>query len=301
MKKILVIGCKGQLGQDCVSVFSENNLVTGLDYPEIDITSEESVSKIIDQIQPDWVINCAAYTDVERAESDHDACFKVNAVGPKNLAKACKKTNSGLIHISTDYVFDLGCPHDADEWCCPNPLNAYGKSKLAGENEILNSDLDQGFVVRTAWLYSQHKKNFLKTMLRLAIKGSPFKVVDDQYGCPTWSYSLAKQIRTITENSDRIGPRLIHAAGQGFTSWYEFAKTFLDLMEIDSSMMSPCKTEDYPTKAKRPASSILKDKVLFDAGFLEIPSWKTDLETFVQKYKADLIIETYKLLSNPEH
>ena len=288
--KIVIIGINGQLGSDCLTLLSADHDVVGCDIPEIDITSKKSVDDFINQNQPDVIINCAAYTAVDNCEKETALAWQVNAEGPKYLAQAAARLNSRLIHISTDYVFDgyKEVPNPYLETDTPNPLSEYGKSKLAGE-EVVAEYAPNHVILRTAWLYSATGKNFLKTILKLAVSDPDreLKVVDDQYGSLTWSYTLALQIQKLVQ-SDLRG--IMHTTAEGYSSWYEAARYFLDGMEVPYKMV-PCTTAEYPTPAHRPANSILANQVLLDAGISTFVSWQEDIDTFITRYKKQLLDE----------
>lgn len=288
--KIVIIGSKGQLGSDCCQVLSEENETTGCDIPKIDITSKNNVDSYLDEMQPDVIVNCAAYTAVDGCESELDLSWKVNAEGPKFLAQAADRRGSRLIQVSTDYVFDGNkpAPEAYLENDTPNPLSQYGRSKLAGEEAVQEYCSDY-IILRTAWLYSGVGGNFLKTMLRLTTQNPEreLKVVNDQYGSLTWSYTLALQIKRLL-SSDIQG--VAHTTSEGYSTWYEAACYFLDTMGV-SYKMRPCTTEEYPTPAHRPANSILENKVLKDAGINEFKDWKEDIELFVERYREQLLKE----------
>lgn len=288
--KLLVVGSRGQLGSDCCALLNEENEITGCDIPVIDITSKDSVDSYISEIQPEVIINCAAYTAVDGCESELDLSWKVNAEGPKYLAQAAQKIGSRLIQVSTDYIFDGNrvAPQPYFESDSPNPLSQYGRSKLAGE-EAVAENCSNYVILRTAWLYSSTGKNFLKTILRLVTQDSKreLKVVDDQYGSLTWSYTLAQQIQKLLR-SDLTG--VMHTTSEGYSTWYQAAKYFLDTMDVPYAMR-PCTTAEYPTPAHRPANSILENKVLNDAGLSTFVDWKDDINSFVAKHREDLLKE----------
>ena len=277
MKKILVIGSKGQLGTDCMSVLGAE--VVGVDLPEIDISDRFQCLETLDSIRPDVVVNCAAYTAVDACETD-PACWKVNADGPKHLAEWTEGNRAFLLHVSTDYVFSGDKPLfevsvETDE---PGPISEYGKSKLAGEQSIAEQT-DRYAILRTAWLYGANGNNFLKTMLRLTLQnpGKEFKVVNDQYGSPTWSHTLARQIRAVVEQR-MTG--IFHATSEGYCTWYELACSFLEQLGIEHSFV-PCGTEEFPTPTKRPANSILENARLKELGINVFEDWEIELKTFV--------------------
>jgi len=288
--RIAIIGVNGQLGSDCHTIFSADNETVGCDIPEVNIGSRKSVNIFLDETHPDVIINCAAYTAVDNCEQETALSWQINADGPKYLAQAAARLNSRLIHISTDYVFDgyKNIPEPYIETDTPNPLSQYGKTKLAGEKNVSEYAPDH-VILRTAWLYSSSGKNFLKTMLKLAVSDSnrELKVVKDQYGSLTWSYTLALQIEKLL-HSDLQG--ILHSTAEGYSNWYEAARYFLDGMDVPYTM-SPCTTAEYPTPAHRPANSILANKVLLNAGLSAFVSWQKDIDTFIQKYRSQLLKE----------
>lgn len=279
--KVLIIGANGQLGQDCRKLFADGNEVRCLDLPDIDITDEASVRARVAEFQPDAVINCAAWTAVDKAESNETACTRINADGPANIAKALEGTGAKFVHISTDYVFDGQKPlyqvytEDDD----PAPVSVYGRTKRAGELPVLA--YDKGAVLRTAWLYGETGQNFLRTMLKLSMRmpKAPIRVVDDQYGSPTWSGSLARQIKILLE---RFTPGLYHATSQGYCSWYGLTKYYFEAAGIDCEVL-PIKTEEYPTPAKRPRNSILENACFKKLGIDVMPDWKVDVDAFAKR------------------
>ena len=288
--KIVIIGAKGQLGSDCCKILAAQNETVGCDIPAIDIGSKTSVDEYLTGMKPDVIINCAAYTAVDACETEQELAWKVNSDGPRHIAQAAERLGSRLIHISTDYVFDgkKQIPESYIETDEPNPLSQYGKSKLAGE-EAVAQYASNHVILRTAWLYSASGKNFLKTMLKLAVSGPAreLKVVDDQYGSLTWSYTLALQIQQLL-NSNLTG--IMHTTSEEHSSWYTGARYFLDAMGVPYKM-SPCTTAEYPTPAHRPANSILANKVLEDAGLSTFTSWQEDVDKFVAENKEQLLAE----------
>ncbi|MFT5697286.1 MAG: dTDP-4-dehydrorhamnose reductase [Desulforhopalus sp.] len=288
--KLLVIGSRGQLGSDCCTLLAPENEITGCDIPKIDIGSKESVDKYLDEIQPEVIVNCAAYTAVDGCESDLELSWKVNAEGPKYLAQGAERIGSRLIQISTDYIFDGNrpAPDPYFETDSPNPLSQYGKSKLAGE-EAVTKYCSNHVILRTAWLYSATGKNFLKTMLKLVTQDPTreLKVVNDQYGSLTWSYTLALQIQKLL-HSKLTG--IVHTTSEGYSTWYEAARYFLDTMDVPYKMR-PCTTAEYPTPAHRPANSILENRVLKEAGMSTFIDWREDINTFVDRHREELLAE----------
>lgn len=288
--KIVIIGAGGQLGSDCCNLLSAENETIGCDLPRIDIGNQASVDAYLDATKPQIIINCAAYTAVDACETEQELSWKINAEGPKYLAQAANRLGSRLIHISTDYVFDgtKPAPQAYLETDTPNPLSQYGRSKLAGEQAVAEFCANH-VILRTAWLYSAYGKNFLKTMLKLAVNNPAkgLKVVHDQHGSLTWSFTLTEQIRRII-HSDLTG--IMHATSEGHSTWYEAARYFLDAMGVGYSMQ-PCTTAEYPTPAHRPANSILENKVLKDAGIASFVSWQEDIDKFVAGHREQLLAE----------
>ncbi len=287
--RVLITGARGQLGTECTRVLRPHYDVIPLSSAELDITNLIQVSERIKEQRPHVVINCAAYTKVDDCEVNAERADRVNHIGPKNLAMVCKEAGSRLIHISTDYVFDGTRPppegyHEGDTPC---PISVYGQSKLRGEVAVLDT-WEDSLVIRTSWVYGSTGHNFLKTILRLCLGGKvPLKVVDDQYGSPTWAYGLALQIRALLDSSVK---GIVHATGQGYTTWYGFARYFLGLMEVPCSI-TPCTTEEYPTMAKRPPNSILEPRILNSLGLLVMRDWKEDLKDWVKEAREGLIRE----------
>lgn len=295
--KILVLGCRGQLGSDCMKVLAKAGIdAIGMDFPDVDITSSTSLAAALDSATPDIAVNCAAYTAVDKAESDCAACRILNAAAPWIIGKECAKRNVKIIHISTDYVFDGERePPDAYlEGDTTRPQSVYGRTKLEGEESLASSGAEYS-ILRTAWLYGANGKNFPKTMLRLAMSSKTPSVVADQWGSPTWSYRLAEQILAVA--TARNFPKGIHhATSEGYTNWYDFAQTFLSMMEVPVTI-TPCTTADYPTPAKRPHCSILENKTLKDAGLNVMRDWKEDLREFTALFGDALLAETAAQLS----
>lgn len=286
--KIAIIGSRGQLGQDCCAILARANQISGCDIPRIDIADSRIVEGYIDETRPEVIINCAAYTAVDACEKEIELCRRVNAEGPKHLARAASRHNCRLIHISTDYVFDgrLTPPAGYSETDTTNPLSEYGRSKLAGEQAVLEYAPDR-VILRTAWLYSVHGGNFLKTMLRLALQDPkrPLKVVNDQYGSLTWSRTLALQIERLLSPAIQ---GVVHATSEGYSTWYQAACYFLEAMEVEHNLQ-PCTTAEYPTLACRPANSILANTRLDAAGVSTFVDWRKDVDMFVTLYREQLL------------
>jgi len=293
--KIVIIGAHGQLGSDCCRLFAPEHETVGCDLPRIDIGNEVSVQEYLTAQRPDVIVNCAAYTAVDACEKEVELAWRINAEGPKYLARAADKLGCRLIHISTDYVFDgkKPVPTAYVETDATNPLSEYGRSKLAGEQAVAEACADH-VILRTAWLYSGYGKNFLKTMLKLALADPDreLKVVDDQHGSLTWSRPLARQIERLLP-PDITG--IAHATAEGHSTWYQAARYFLDAMQVDYAMR-PCTTAEYPTPAHRPANSILENAVLKKAGISAFVDWREDLDRYVAEYREQLLVEARRVM-----
>ena len=288
--KLLITGAGGQLGQDCVQLMLDRHDICALTSRHLDISDAKAVQETVACIQPQVLINCAAYTAVDACETERERCMIVNAQGPANLAKSCAAFGCRLIHISTDYVFagNKAIPEAYLEEDAAGPLSAYGKSKQAGEQAVANF-LENHLILRTAWLYGIGGKNFLKTMLHLAIADPQrvIRVVNDQHGALTWTARLAEQIEQMLA-SDVTG--IVHATAEGNCTWFAGAKYFLDAMQVPYSL-EPCTTAEYPTPAHRPANSILENKRLKTYGLNVMRNWQDDIDEFVRLYREELLEE----------
>lgn len=289
--KTLVLGANGQLGRDCLECLPAGSAV-GLDLPDIDITSADSIARALDAHAPGAVVNCAAFTAVDKAESCEEAARTVNAIAPGLVGRECARRGIRVVHISTDYVFDglREPPTPYVETDAPAPLSAYGRTKREGEERLLDSGAHAA-ILRTAWLYGAHGRNFPKTMLRLALAHPtrPLRVVDDQWGSPTWSWRLARQIATVLAAST-FPQGVFHATAHGFTTWHVFAETFLRAMGCDAQVL-PCATADYPTPARRPRNSILDNAALTRLGLDTMADWRDDVLTFASRHHDALLAE----------
>lgn len=288
--KILITGDKGQLGTDCANVLSKTHEIMGVDIDDVDITKLPEVEALFREFGPNIILNCAAYTRVDDCETEKTSAWKVNVTGPLNLALSAEKYGGLLVHVSTDYVFDgkKKVPEVYVETDTPNPSSYYGITKLEGEKAVMRT-ADQHVIVRTAWMYGVRGKNFLKTMLKLALRNSDnkIKVVNDQFGSPTWSYRLALQIERLIE-TNALG--IFHATSEGYCTWHELAGYFLKKMDIPHTVI-PCTTEEYPTPAVRPMNSILENRNLKNKGINIMNKWQTDVDEFVLNFRDVLIKE----------
>ena len=274
---VLVTGANGQLGR---SIKKQENQWPSLkfiytDSKTLDITNPNAVTAFFKKHTIAYCINCAAYTAVDQAEKDQDQAFKINALGPKYLALACKAGNAVLIHISTDFVFDGSKTSPYTENDTPQPINVYGQTKLQGEDFIAQTT-ERYFIVRTSWLYSEYGHNFVKTMLRLSKTRSEINVVNDQVGSPTYAGDLATAVlKIIDSKTTQYG--LYHYSNTGETSWYGFAKTIFKLAGIDVKL-NPITSAQYPTLAKRPKYSVLKNDKLLEQFNIKAPRWESSLK-----------------------
>lgn len=288
--KVLLTGANGQLGlcfQDCISDSIE---LTALSSKELDITCKASVQKIVNTVKPDIIVNCAAYTAVDKAESEPEMAHAVNCQGPENLAYAAAMLDIPLIHVSTDYVFD----GNATEPYVPNdatsPQGVYGQTKLAGEQAI-NAITSKHIVIRTAWVFSEYGNNFVKTMLRLASERDELGIVADQHGCPTYAGDLAALIVAMVkriESGDFSDYGLYHFCGDKAVSWFEFAESIFAVkakLNADFSIpkLNKLTTEQFPTPAKRPKYSVMQDNRLSLLNLPKSSHWQDSLKTVIKK------------------
>jgi dTDP-4-dehydrorhamnose reductase len=264
----------------------EHYHIVPLDLPDFDMTDYNLVFNTLVKVRPDVIINCAAYTDVDGCESEHDRAEQVNTRGPANLARAAKLTNARLVHISTDFVFDGEKRLPYGEEDAVNPQSVYGTTKALGEQTILDSGLKEYFIVRTSWLYGPGGKNFVDTIIRLAKEKESIRVVSDQTGSPTYTEDLARALWSLVSlNDTHYG--IYHYANEGQCSWYEFAQEIIGQLRKkgDSLMVKEIiaiESKDYPQPAKRPAFSVLsKDKIKQATG-ITIPFWQVSLERYIR-------------------
>lgn len=267
--RILVTGAKGMLGQDLCPILEDEDFdVIETDVDTLDITNPENINEVFDEFKPDFVIHCAAYTNVDKAEEDKETAFKINAEGTKNIANACNERNIPIIYISTDYVFDgtkKGKYLVSDKTC---PVSVYGESKYLGEQAV--QKCEKYYIARTSWLYGHHGKNFVETMISLKDK-EEIKVVDDQIGCPTWTVELANGIVKLINDEMPYG--IYHICGSGQTSWYGFAKKIFELCSLNVNL-KPCTTAEFPRAAKRPENSVMENNRI-------CRKWETALKEYI--------------------
>jgi len=291
---IWLIGNKGMLGNDVEKLLKERGLTYCASDKEVNISDYKTLEKFGKDKKIKWIINCAGYTKVDKAEEEIDEAFRINKDGARNIALFSAKRQIRLIHISTDYVFDGRQEGTAayDEDNKTNPINIYGKSKLAGEEEI-KKILKEYFIIRTAWLYGLKGNNFIYTMLRLFKERNLVKVVGDQWGSPTYTADLSGAILKIIKD-DSVSYGIYHFTNEGITSWYEFARAIyekakrLGLIEGNKKVeIQSIKTEDYPTAASRPRYSVLSKEKIKKEFNLKIRDWDEALEDFLVSLKRE--------------
>ena len=281
--KILITGSNGMLAQEVKKQLKDGNDLICTDVEDLDITNEEQVMNFITELKPQYIINCAAYTAVDKAEVAGEIVEKINADGPKNLAKAAKASGATLVHVSTDYVFggNLSLDKDYSEDDSKEPVTAYGITKLHGEEKI-QENCDKYYIFRTAWLYGKGGNNFVKTMTKLGQDRDELNVVCDQHGSPTYAVDLANIIKQSINKKIPYG--IYHATNEGYTTWYDFTKEIFAEQGIKCKV-NPVTTEQYIemmkiTQAKRPLNSQLSKKKLEAQGII-IPEWKDGLKRYL--------------------
>ena len=284
--RILITGCNGQLGNEMQLLEKENPQHTyyNTDVAELDITNQDAVEKYVNEHEIDGIVNCAAYTAVDKAESNETLCRKLNAEAPGYLAAAVGKRGGWMIQISTDYVFDgtNHTPYTEDEPTCPNSV--YGITKLEGEQAVQRG-CSKAMIIRTAWLYSTFGNNFVKTMIRLGREKPELGVIFDQIGTPTYARDLAAAIFAAVNQG--VVPGVYHFSNEGVISWYDFTKAIHRIAGITTCHVRPLHTAEYPTPAKRPHYSVLDKTKIKTVYGIEVPYWEESLEVCVRKLLND--------------
>ena len=286
--KIIILGGTGALGSDCKTVLAEDYDVIAPDRKELDIIRWDGVIESLQSISPDVVINCAGFTDVDACETEPFLVRKNNVEGPRNLAQGSARFNCKLIHISSDYVFsgkkNIPQPYFEDD--PTEPISAYGQSKMESEVAV-RENAPNYIIIRSAWLYGINGKNFINSILinALSKKQKTLKVVNDQFGSPTWTYRLAKQIKELIKH-DAKGT--YNATSEGYCSRFEFAKYVLKKLKIKVTP-KPCSLDDFPQVAKRPANCILENRLLKKQGINIMHDWKQDVDIYLDRFRAELI------------
>lgn len=289
----LILGGEGQLGLSLQLTLSKANIpfrAVGRD--ALDICNRDECIRIIKEIQPQVVVNCAAWTAVDLAEDNEEQAFNINCTGSRNVAIACREVNAALVHISTDYVFSgvSDIPYETDSSTAPTSV--YGRSKLCGELAVSEELPERSYIFRTAWLYSQFRGNFVKTMVRKALTHSPVRVVSDQLGQPTVATDLAQHIVDVVESNAPYG--IFHGTNSGQASWYELTKEIYTLLKVDTSLVTPVPTSEYPTRAVRPQYSVLSHSRTSNLELQEMTDWKMALLNALPTIKQQILKEDQK-------
>jgi dTDP-4-dehydrorhamnose reductase len=284
MGNIVVFGASGQLGH-CLQKVAGEKGITDIYLPpeaEANILDAALINAVFEKYKPAFVINCAAYTAVDKAEDELDLARKINKTGAENLAIACKKYSAVLVHVSTDFIFKGDTPHPLVEEDKAEPISVYGLTKLEGEQDIIRI-FDAYYIIRTSWLYSEFGNNFVKTMLKLGAERDELKIIADQVGTPTYGIDLAGCLLDII-TSRKTAYGIYHYSNEGVTSWYDFAKGIFDISGTDVNVL-PIRTAEYPTKATRPAYSVMdKTKIKHTFG-IGIPYWRDSLAVCIERLK----------------
>jgi dTDP-4-dehydrorhamnose reductase len=286
--RILLTGSSGQLGSECKEVLKDDYEIISPNKEELDITSWDKVITSIDQLSPDIIVNCAAFTNVDECEKEKKLAERINVEGPRNLAQGAARYEKIIVHISSDLIFNgrkrLPQPYFEDDPTIP--LSRYGLTKMESEMAV-KQNTPHYIIIRAGWIYGVRGESFLKQILQVATKKEQksIYVVDDQIGSPTWSYRLAQQIKVLIDNRKE---GVYHATSEGYCSRYEWAKYFLEKMEISTPVL-PCTSEKYPTPARRPLNSILENRQLKMEGLNIMPNWQKDLDIFIDNYGEILL------------
>lgn len=277
--RVLVTGVKGQLGHDVVLELEKRGMeAIGVDIDEMDVTDASEVDRVIKEAAPDAVIHCAAYTAVDAAEDNEATCRRVNADGPRNIAKVCRDLDVKMLQVSTDYVFSGQGERPWEPEDEKEPQSVYGQTKYEGELAVQEL-LEKYFIVRIAWVFGIHGQNFVKTMLRLAETHDTLRVVNDQFGSPTYTHDLARLLVDMIL-TDKYG--VYHATNEGDCSWYEFACAIFKEAGLSVNVI-PVTTEEYGARAKRPANSRMNKEKLTQMGFERLPAWQDALRRYLQE------------------
>ncbi|HET8865350.1 MAG TPA: dTDP-4-dehydrorhamnose reductase [Gracilimonas sp.] len=286
--RILITGGNGQLGNQWVNYLNKQGVeFISLPSSDLDITDHEDVRRVLNNLKPNHIINCAAYTNVDNAETEKEKAFAVNAYGVKNLADYCASKGIKLVHFSTDYVFSgteedhVENPKGYTEHHPTNPVNVYGESKLAGEKAILESDCNY-LIIRISWLCGKYGQNFVKTMLRLASERDELSVVNDQYGCPTFAENVVKNTWELSvQNISGI----YHLSSLGKITWFDFAKEIFTQSGSEVNL-EPVDSSEFPTKAKRPAFSLLNTQKIANIPNISLINWKEGLKNMLAELES---------------
>ncbi len=288
MAVLLITGANGQLGNEMRCIADRDNINSFIftDVEELDITNFSDICNFVEIHKPDFIINCAAYTAVDKAEDDNEICAKINTLAVENLANAAKIANAKIIHVSTDYVYGGDATMPYIESDTTNPKSVYGKTKLDGEIALANILPEQSITIRTSWLYSSYGRNFVKTMISLGKERESLNVVCDQRGTPTFARDLANAIMSIVK-SNKFEAGIYNYSNEGECSWYEFACEIFKLAKIDCKV-NAITTDQYPTKAQRPAYSVLDKSKIKRVYGLEIPEWRVSLKECIKLLNSNI-------------
>lgn len=280
--KVLITGVRGQLGYDVVKRLNELQIENkGIDIDDCDLTNAAQTMEVISAYHPDCVVHCAAYTAVEKAESNAELCRRVNVDGTRNVAQACKQLDGMMVYISTDYVFPGDGEHAYDVDDPKAPLSVYGQTKYEGE-QLVRELVNKHFIVRTSWVFGLNGNNFVKTMLRLGREKEQLCVVNDQIGSPTYTVDLAKLLCDMI-HTKHYG--IYHATNEGLCSWYEFAKAIMELAELPCKVV-PISTAEYNADVQRPLNSRLSKRSLIKGSFALLPAWENALPRYLAELNA---------------
>jgi len=284
--KILILGSEGQLGYEFKNYLEKIENVYSFSHKEVDILDIKKLDNILKEIRPDIVINCVAYTKVDKCEDETDLAFLINSIGAKNISYLSYKYNSKIVYFSTDYIFDGEKKSPYNEFDKPNPLSIYGRSKLFGEKYTKEFNPNH-LIIRISWLYGIKGDNFVKTIIKLSKINNILRIVNDQMGSPTYTLDVVKQTYELIKR-DYIG--LIHSANIGETSWFNFANLINKKLKLNIKII-PIKTEEYNAKAKRPKYSVLENYILKIENLNIMRNWEVAFNEFIENYKGDLLNE----------
>lgn len=275
--RIIVTGANGMLGTALLPVLQQRHQVCGIDIQDCDIRDSHAISALLRERRPEMVIHLAAYTNVDACETNPELTEQINSIGTQNIAGACAELDAAMLYVSTDYVFDGTKAGAYLEDDVPNPMSAYGRSKLLGEQHV-QALLKRYFVARTSWLYGPNGKNFVTTILKIAQQEKVLRVVDDQHGSPTYTRHLSQTIAHLVA-TQAYG--IYHTTGSGTCSWFDFARAILELWPAKGVEVLPIKSSQSGRAAKRPANSVLENRALIQAGLPLMPHWKAALGEYL--------------------